>query len=141
MRALCAARVSLVSLGMALLSISSLSAPSLVRWSTVTLVIFVLARVTCTCMGPYWVFATVPVTVRADARLLALVLLAGALAFLLAAGLAEPDPVPPAIGCAVAVDADGVLVAGSAAASECVLNDSSAASPAAVPPRVSRARR
>ncbi len=92
-------------------------------------------------MGPYWVFATVPVTVRDDAGLLAPAIWP-ALAFLLAAGLAELDPAPFAIGCDVMADADGGLAgAGSAAASECVLNDSSAASPAAVPPRVSRARR
>src|SRR5689334_22581324 len=120
---------------MALPSISSLSAPSFVRWSTVALVIFVPASVICTCMGPYCVFATVPVTMRVDAWPLALPLLAAALAFLLAllaAGLAELDPAPLAIGCDVPADADGVLVAsGAAAASECVLNESSAASPAA----------
>src|ERR1700689_252148 len=66
MRALCAVRVSAVSLGMANESIWPLSAPSFVCCSTVTLVIRVPARVTWTCMGPYGVLATVPVTVRVD---------------------------------------------------------------------------
>jgi hypothetical protein len=92
--------------------------------------------VSCTCMGPYGVLATVPVTVRADAGLLTLALVAAE-----PASLAEPAPVPLAIGCAVPADTVGGLAAGAAAASECVLNESSAASPAAVPPRVSRARR
>src|SRR5215467_10889137 len=65
MRALCAVSVSLVSLGMAAESISLLISPVLVRCSTVTFVIRWLASVSCTCMGPYWVFTTEPVTVRA----------------------------------------------------------------------------
>jgi hypothetical protein len=81
------------------------------------------------------------VTVRADAGLPALALEAAEPACILAAGLAEPAPVPLPIGCDVVADTAGGLVAGSAAASECVLNESRAASPAAVPPRVSRARR
>jgi hypothetical protein len=97
-------------------------------------------------MGPYWVFATVPVTVRiaAGPPALAFVPVLGfgpALAFLLAAGLAELDPVALAIGCDVPADAAGMLAGGSAAASECVLYESSAASPAAVLPRTMTARR
>src|ERR1700733_3713726 len=140
MRALCAARVSLVSWGMAVASIWSLSAPSSVRCSTVTLVIFVPARVTCTCMGPYWVFATVPVTVRAAAGVVTLAL-GAALADWLAVEPVAPDPVALAITCGVPVDGAGVLAAGAGAAAECVLNESSAASPAAVLPRTMTARR
>ena len=61
-------------------------------------------------MGPYWVFATVPVTVRDGAGLLAPVI-RPALAFLLAVGPAELDPAPFAIGCDVMADADGGLAA------------------------------
>src|SRR3984885_1166186 len=134
MWALCAARVSLVSLGMAYASICSLSAPSSVRWSKVTLVIFVPAKVSCTCMGPCWVLATVPVTVRAAAE---------AVAFAPWAALAA-WPAVELVALDAPVDGAG-MPAGAAedagAASECVLNESSAASPAAVVPRTMTARR
>src|SRR5215470_3443477 len=68
MLALCAVRVSLFSFGIAVESICSLMAPTLVCCTTVTLVIRWPTRVTWTCMGPYWVFATAPVTVRAVAE-------------------------------------------------------------------------
>src|ERR1700752_2308422 len=127
MCALCAARVSLVSLGMANESIWSLSEPSLVRCRTVTLVIFWPARVSWTCIGPYWVFATVPVTVRAAAEV-------GAAGLLLVAGRV----VAAGVG-ADAPTAWGVAGAASAVAPTWVLNDRSAASPAVVPPRTSTA--
>src|SRR6266567_8606640 len=65
MVALCAVRASDVSFGIAIASIWLLSDPSLVCCTTVTLVIFVPATVMATCIGPYWVLATAPVTVRA----------------------------------------------------------------------------
>src|ERR1700722_12825588 len=74
MRALCAARVSAVSLGMENESICWLSWPSLVSWTTATLVIRVPVRVTLTCMGPYMVLSTAPVMVRV--------------------AIEEPEPVP-----------------------------------------------
>src|SRR3984957_8583144 len=64
MRALCAERVSAVSLGMENESICWLSWPSLVSWTTETLVIFLPSRVTLTCIGPYMVVSTAPVMVR-----------------------------------------------------------------------------
>src|ERR1700722_4953461 len=108
MWALCAARVSLVSVGMAVASIWSLSEPSSVRCSTVTLVIFVPARVTCTCMGPYWVLATVPVTVRLAAWVVAvLAWVVPALGVPLA--LAAAEPVELGAACGVVADGAGAL--------------------------------
>src|ERR1700749_2391500 len=91
-------------------------------------------------MGPYWVFATVPVTVRVATAAVALTL-GVARAVRPPAGLAEPDPVPRAAAGDVPADAGGVLAAGAGAASGCDLYESSAASPAKVPPRVRTARR
>src|SRR5438874_1810699 len=62
MRALWAARVSVFSLGIAMPSICWLSAPSLVCCTTCTLVIFLPVIVSATCIGPYGVFSTAPVT-------------------------------------------------------------------------------
>src|ERR1700678_2092233 len=62
--ALCAVTVSLVSLGMEKASIWLLSWPSSVCWRTLTLVICFRVRTSWTCMGPYGVLVTVPVTVR-----------------------------------------------------------------------------
>src|ERR1700691_4047205 len=45
-------------------SICWLSWPSLVSWTTETLVIFCPSRVTLTCIGPYMVVSTAPVMVR-----------------------------------------------------------------------------
>ena len=54
---------------MALASIWSLSGPSLVRSSTRTPVILVPRSPTWTCIGPYCVSATAPVTIRVAAAL------------------------------------------------------------------------
>src|ERR1700735_189633 len=125
MRALCAERVSAVSLGMENESICWLSWPSLVSWTTETLVIFWPSRVTLTCIGPYMVVSTAPVMVRVavdppepDIGLALALALAGA--------------VPDAAG-AAAADAAAREAPGSAtsATDEWVLNESSAASPAA----------
>src|SRR5262249_39154463 len=126
-------------LGMALESISSLSEPSLVRCRTVTLVIFWPVSVSCICIGPYCVFATAPVTVRAAAAWLlpaAAWLLLG-VALLPAAGwdlLAD-------VGAGL-LDVAGGADGGAAAAivAGWLLNVSRAASPAAVPVRVRTAR-
>jgi hypothetical protein len=67
-------------------------------------------------MGPYCVFATVPVTVRVAAWVAAL-----ALVVALAWPAAEPvelGPVPLAIACGDPVDGAGVLAGGTDAASE-----------------------
>src|ERR1700722_11068919 len=148
MRALCAERVSAVSLGMENESICWLSWPSLVSWTTETLVIFLPSRVTLTCIGPYVVVSTAPVTVRVAVDMPEPDIgLALAFAFIFigeAAGLAFAlaGAVPDAAGVAVA-DAAAGEAPGSAtsATDEWVLNESSAASPAAVLPRVKMARR
>src|SRR6516162_3174996 len=110
MRALCAVRVSLVSCGIAVESICSLLAPTLVSCSTVTLVIRCPIRVTWTCMGPYWVFATAPVTVRVAAE--------PAVPLGFPAGLADAvTPVVAGVGASAgAVEADGVAGAAAGAA-------------------------
>src|SRR5579875_1564992 len=68
MRALCAARVSRFSCGMALASICWLRLPALVSCSTFTPVILLPWSVTWTCIGPYWVLTTAPVRVRVAAE-------------------------------------------------------------------------
>src|SRR3984957_11712924 len=146
MRALCAASVSELSLGMENASIDWLSWPALVSCTTATLVILVPSRVTLTCIGPCMVASPAPVMVRVpvdimpEPALLVAFFFAGE-AVAVAFGLA--DLVMGAAGVAAAtLDALG-LTAGSAtsAADVWVLNDSSAASPAAVPPMVKMARR
>src|SRR5215467_7519718 len=168
MRALCAVRVSLVSRGIAAESICSLLAPTLVCCTTATLVIRWPTRVTWTCMGPYWVFATAPVTVRVavepavplgfPAELAGAVtpLAVGAAAALGAAGAVEGAAAagvaaaalpgsPSAAGLpgtpATGMDVPGVPTAETPELTGWVLNDSSAARPAMVPPRVRTARR
>src|SRR5580692_2902198 len=147
MRALCAARVSAVSLGTENESICWLSWPSLVSWTTATLVIFFPCRVTFTCIGPYMVVSTAPVTVRVaveppePAPAVALIRAFGeAVALIPAFGFVVG--VTGAAGAPVADDAAGEAPgSATSAADEWVLNDSSAASPAAVLPRVKMARR
>src|ERR1700733_2709674 len=150
MRALCAVRVSAVSLGMENESICWLSWPSLVSWTTETLVIFWPSRVTLTCIGPYMVVSTAPVIVRVavdppepDIGLaLAFAFIftgeAAELAFALALAGVVTDAAGVAAADAAAGEAPGPATS---AADEWVLNESSAASPAAVLPRVKMARR
>src|ERR1700722_18438070 len=135
MWALWATRVSLFSLGMANESIWTLSEPSLVCCRTVTLVIFWPARGTWTCIGPWAVFATVPVTGRVAVAAVGpwLVL---ALGLVLAFGLV----LATVAGAAPVVAGEAGGGAAEVAPGTWVLNDSSAASPAAVPPRARTAR-
>src|SRR6516165_4060247 len=67
MRALWAARVSLVSCGTALASICWLRDPVFVSCSTFTSVILRPSMVTWTCIGPYGVLSTAPVSTLAPA--------------------------------------------------------------------------
>src|SRR5580698_2581003 len=133
MCALCATMVSLFVLGMVNESIWTLSEPALGCCRTVTLVIFWPARVTWTCIGPWAVFATVPVTVREAVAAVA-PWLVPALGLVLAFGLVLAAGAAPAVAGAAGGGAAEV------APGTWVLNDSSAASPAAVPPRARTAR-
>src|SRR5580692_11570601 len=145
MRALCAARVSAVSLGMENESICWLSWPSLVSWTTATLVIFCPSRVTLTCIGPYMVVSTAPVMVRVAVmppEPAPMVAFAFGEAVEVARAFGFVVGVTGAVGAPVADVAAGEAAgAATSAADEWVLNESSAASPAAVLPRVRMARR